>query len=83
MKKCLCPIVVIFGALARTFVIGILVHPHSPPTSHITVGQDQEECFFTWRELQSVIELEFSYFKFFHEYSYLVTDSNFLIAVGL
>ena len=38
----------------------------------VIVGQ---EFFFTWRELQSVIELEFSYFKFFHEYSYRVTDS--------
>ena len=55
IKKCLCPIVVIFGALACNFVNGVLA-----------VGQ--EECFFTWRELQSVIELEFSYFKFFHEY---------------
>ena len=32
------------------------------PTSYVTVGQ---EFFFTWRELQSVIELEFSYLNFF------------------
>jgi hypothetical protein len=70
---CLCPIVVIFGALVRTLVIGVLVHQLSLPTSYVSVGK--EECFFTWRELQSVIKLEFSYFKFFYENSSSLTHT--------
>jgi hypothetical protein len=68
-KKVFVPMQLVVTDLGRCPALLLL---GQAPTSYVTVWQ---EFFFTWRELQSVIELEFSYFKFFHEYSYRVTDS--------